>query len=108
MGDHEAVMLLREDIIAGDNTVVVVGGPGALMWINQNIRLDGNRGYSMESQWVEGPYERQGTVQGTRFRAGPVTLPGDGISVHGVKLSTVPSNARFPTRGLGCVWHVSF
>ena len=82
---------------SGHNTMIVLGSVANILFLNQNY-VDKEGGFSMEPEWVDGPYEAQanrGTpkAKGTPFEALSVTLPGPGTSVVGVKLSTLPANA---------------
>ena len=76
----------------GHNSLIVVGGPGGALFINNNV-INKDGGYDLKPKWAPGPYERQSTVEGTSFAACATTLPGPGTSVHGVSISSLPSNA---------------
>jgi len=50
--------MLHHYISAGQNSIIVTGGPAAVDFVNQNfLTLDG--GQLLEPAWTRGPYERQ-------------------------------------------------
>jgi len=77
----------------GYNTVIVCGSTASILFLNQNIAtLDG--GFQLEPAWVDGPYEAQSAqMANTPFAALAATLPGPGIGVTGVHVSSLPPNA---------------
>eukprot|EP00960_Hanusia_phi_P048465 758959-Hanusia_phi.AAC.4 len=76
----------------GSNTLIVLGGPSSVIFINNNvINVDG--GYNLQSKWAPGPYERQKEARDTPLAACSTTLPGPGTSVHGVAISSLPAEA---------------
>ena len=77
----------------GFNTMVVCGSTASVLFLNQNVAtLDG--GFNLEPAWVEGPYEAQAAQRAsTPFAALAATLPGQGVGVTGVHVSSLPSNA---------------
>jgi len=88
---------LHHYLRSGHNTLIVLGGVANVLFLNQNY-VDRDGGLSLEPNWVEGPYEAQDidgvpAAKGTPFEALSVTLPSPGVSVVGVKLSTLPANA---------------
>jgi len=91
--NHNGMYRLHHYLKDGYNTLIVTGGVANILFINQNVAtLDG--GFSLEPNWVDGPYEAQ-AAQGanTPFAALSVTLPGPGVAVTGVKISSLPRNA---------------
>ena len=51
--------MLNDYVLVGGNTMLVVGGPTGLLFINQNMAGTDGYGYELEPKWVEGPYEMQ-------------------------------------------------
>lgn len=76
----------------GENSLIVVGGPASVLFINNNV-INKDGGYDLQPKWAPGPYERQKTVDGTPFAACSITLPGPGTQVHGVTIASLPANA---------------
>ena len=42
----------------GSNTLIVLGGPSSVIFINNNV-INTDGGYDLQSKWAPGPYERQ-------------------------------------------------
>eukprot|EP00287_Rhodomonas_sp_CCMP768_P009365 CAMPEP_0196732172 /NCGR_PEP_ID=MMETSP1091-20130531/11644_1 /TAXON_ID=302021 /ORGANISM="Rhodomonas sp., Strain CCMP768" /LENGTH=407 /DNA_ID=CAMNT_0042075391 /DNA_START=15 /DNA_END=1238 /DNA_ORIENTATION=+ len=76
----------------GHNSLIVVGGPASLLFINSNV-INTDGGYDLEPKWITGPYERQAAAEGTPFAACAATLPGPGTQVHGAAISSLPREA---------------
>ena len=88
-----AMAMLNDFALVGGNTILVVGGPTGILFINQNLAGTDGYGYELEPKWVEGPYEMQDGAMGTAFQYGAVTLPAVGTSVVGVTTSSLPAEA---------------
>lgn len=106
--NDNGVYRLHHFLKDGYNTMIVLGSTASVLFINQNVAtLDG--GFDLEPSWVDGPYEAQDAQRAsTPFSALPVTLPGSGISVTGVKLSTLPANAisYYEAEGVSVIFEV--
>mmetsp|Transcript_47267 Transcript_47267/g.147792 ORF Transcript_47267/g.147792 Transcript_47267/m.147792 type:complete len:415 (-) Transcript_47267:1570-2814(-) len=76
----------------GSNTLIVLGGPSSVIFINNNV-INTDGGYDLQSKWAPGPYERQKEARDTPLAACATTLPGPGTSVHGVAISSLPAEA---------------
>ena len=92
LGDN-GLFRLHHFLKDGYNTLVVLGGTASILFLNQNVAtLDG--GFDLEPSWVDGPFEAQKPQSAnTPFAALAATLPAPGISVTGVKISSLPANA---------------
>ena len=90
---HDGLYRLHHYIKDGYNTLVVLGGTANVLFLNQNVAtVDG--GFSLQPSWVDGPFEAQAAQSAnTPFAALSVTLPNPGVSVTGVKISSLPTNA---------------
>uniref|UniRef100_A0A6U2G2Q8 Uncharacterized protein n=1 Tax=Hemiselmis andersenii TaxID=464988 RepID=A0A6U2G2Q8_HEMAN len=94
---ENGIFRLHHYLRSGHNSLIVLGGVANVLFLNQNY-VDRDGGLSLEPNWVEGPYEAQDingvpAAKGTPFESLSVTLPSPGVSVVGVKLSTLPANA---------------
>jgi hypothetical protein len=73
----------------GDNTLVVLGGVGNVLFMNANVALtDG--GLDLEPDSVDGPFEATRNVPNTPFEACSPTLRGAAL---GVRKSSLPREA---------------
>ena len=63
-----AMAMLNDYVLVGGNTMLVVGGPTGLLFINQNMAGTDGYGYELEPKWVEGPYEMQDAAMGSAFQ----------------------------------------
>ena len=88
-----AMAMLNDYVLVGGNTLLVVGGPTGILFINQNMAGTDGYGYSLEPKWVEGPYEMQDAAMGSAFQYGAVTLPAVETYNVGVTTASLPKEA---------------
>jgi len=88
-----AMAMLNDYVLVGGNTMLVVGGPTGLLFINQNMAGTDGYGYELEPKWVEGPYEMQDAAMGSAFQYGAVTLPAVETFNVGVTTASLPKEA---------------
>eukprot|EP00291_Cryptomonas_curvata_P021428 CAMPEP_0172166150 /NCGR_PEP_ID=MMETSP1050-20130122/8819_1 /TAXON_ID=233186 /ORGANISM="Cryptomonas curvata, Strain CCAP979/52" /LENGTH=979 /DNA_ID=CAMNT_0012836723 /DNA_START=138 /DNA_END=3078 /DNA_ORIENTATION=+ len=89
------------------NQLVVCGGVGNVLFLNGNVAaVEG--GFDLAPEWVDGPYEAQGTIVNTPFEDLAVTLPGPGTTVTGVKISSLPRDAvsYFEAGDVSVLFHI--
>lgn len=89
-----AMAMLNDYALVGGNTILVIGGPTGILFINENLAGTDGYGYELSPKWVEGPYEMQDGAKGTAFQYGAVTLPAVGTSVVGVTTASLPAEVR--------------
>jgi hypothetical protein len=88
-----AMAMLNDYVLVGGNTILVIGGPTGVLFINQNLAGPDGYGYDLEPKWVEGPYEMQSSATASAFQYGAVTLPAIGTQVVGVTTASLPKEA---------------
>jgi len=88
-----AMAMLNDYVLVGGNTIIVVGGPTGVLFINQNLAGTDGYGYELEPKWVEGPYEMQDSAMGSAFQYGAVTLPAVETYNVGVTTASLPKEA---------------
>lgn len=88
-----AMAMLNDYVLVGGNTIIVVGGPTGILFINQNLAGTDGYGYDLEPKWTEGPYEMQDAAMGSAFQYGAVTLPAVETSNVGVTTASLPKEA---------------
>jgi len=83
---------LHHFLKSGGNSLISAGGVANILFLNGNVATS-DGGFDLAPGWVDGPFEAQPAVVNTPFEALAVSLPGPGISVTGVKISSLPANA---------------
>jgi hypothetical protein len=107
LSDHAKQMIHRY-VSVGHNTLIVLGGPGSLEFINKNLFADGMT--TLEPAWTRGPYEKQEITVGTPYQPLPVTLPNMMNHVHGARKSSLPLEAKsyYETQGISVVFSIDY
>jgi len=83
--------LLNNYLLYGHNTLLVLGSPSSVLFINENLPSWDFHGYDLNAAWHQGPYEQQKTTIGSRFDKTAEILVGP--NVWGVSVDSLPKEA---------------
>jgi len=86
-----AARLLNNYLLYGHNTLIVLGSPSSILFVNENLPSWDFHGYDLNAAWHQGPYEQQKTTIGSRFDKTAEILVGP--NVWGVSTDSLPKEA---------------